>query len=238
MSNPVQDYAKTLSKGLLDLLFPPRCSLCGAESDAPICAACRDKIDLLPTPLCRKCGLPAEGSVPRCRQCRGYYAFDSARSAGWHEEPLRDAIHLLKYRGCRALAAPLARIFVESPAGRGISAEAILPVPLHGTRLRARGFNQSELLARELGAAWGIPVLARALVRWRATPSQVGLSAEERQSSLRGAFKVSRPELVAGRNLLVVDDVFTTGSTVSEVARTLKLAGAGRVTALTISRDR
>ncbi len=238
MHEPVQGIAKTLITGALDLLFPPKCALCGVEAPEPVCEDCRGKMALLGAPFCRKCGLPADGAVARCLQCRQYYTFDSARSAGWHEEGLREAIHLLKYQGRRGLAKPLARIMAESRAGQGISAEAIVPVPLHRSRLRSRGFNQSELLARELSVSYGIPVLPNALIRRRDTPPQVGRSAEERLESLRDAFEVRHPERVAGLNLLVIDDVFTTGSTASEVSRTLKLSGAGRITVFTLSRER
>jgi ComF family protein len=151
---------------------------------------------------------------------------------------MREAVHAFKFRGRRALAAPLGDLLVEVtdgrlPAGRpGL----LVPVPLHPRRERERGFNQASLLARRIGRAWQVPVHDDALVRRVATPSQTELDAPARRANVRNAFRLRRPELIAGRHVLLVDDILTTGATLSECARCLRAGGAATVGALTVAR--
>lgn len=232
------EFGKLLLDGMLDLLFPPRCLICGEESASPFCDSCKNQINWITLPVCRKCGLPADASSSRCRNCRSYYSFDFARSAGWHEGNLRDAIHLLKYQGKKRLARPLAEILTEAPSTQNLVGEILIPVPLHPSRYRERGFNQSELVAREFGAIRDIPIDTNILLRSKMTPSQVGRTAQERIQSLQGAFSVKDPSQIKEKDIILLDDVFTTGGTASQAARTLHAAGAARVTVLTISRDK
>jgi ComF family protein len=147
----------------------------------------------------------------------------------------RDAIHALKFRGRRALARPLAKLIVEQ-WGAALDADvaALVPVPLARGRQAERGFNQAALLAERLAAALGVPARPRWLARVRATAPQSDLGAAERRANVRGAF-VAHPA-VAGRHVVVVDDVLTTGATVAECARALKAAGAARVGVLAVAR--
>jgi len=176
----------------------------------------------------------------RCVNCRDAAPeFDRALSFGEYEGGLRGLIHLLKYERIAPVAAPLggmlARSIAELLSG---TAPLIVPVPLHKSRRHARGFNQSELIAR--AAVRSLPqrleVLEGALIRQRDTISQVGLSREERIQNVRDAFRVAQPSRVKGRDILLVDDVMTTGTTLSECARLLKEAGAERVWAATVAR--
>jgi ComF family protein len=176
---------------------------------------------------------------PLCAGCRRRGpGFDYARAAAPYDGVLRDAVHAFKFAGRRALAAPLGDLLVELgttglPAGMpGL----LVPVPLHPRRERERGFNQATLLARRLGRAWGCPVRGDLLARTVATPSQTALAAAARQANVRSAFRLRRPAPVAGRHVALVDDVLTTGATLSECARCLREAGAVMVGALTVAR--
>ncbi len=176
----------------------------------------------------------------RCVHCRDHEpAFDRAVSFGEYKGALRGLIHLLKYEGMRPVAVPLAEMLGEAIADLGLDASPVLvPVPLHKARWHDRGFNQAELIARAASKYFErkLAIAPEALVRRRETISQVGLSREERIENMRDAFRVADPKAVRGRNVLVVDDVMTTGTTLSECARVLKAAGAERVWAVTVAR--
>ena len=174
-----------------------------------------------------------------CGACRlRAPAFAYARAGARYGDLVRAALHAFKFGGRRALALPLGDLLAEAVQDRlplGLP-DLLLPVPLHPRRERERGFNQSSLLARRLGRAWGRPVRDDILGRVVATPSQTALDAVARRANVRGAFRLRRPELIAGRHVVVVDDILTTGATLSECARTLQEMGAARVGALTVAR--
>jgi ComF family protein len=151
---------------------------------------------------------------------------------------VREALHALKFRGQRALAVPLGALLVEATrAGLpGGAPQLLVPVPLHPRRERERGFNQAALLARRVGRAWGCAVRGDVLVRTVATRSQTELDAAARRANVRDAFRARRSALVEGRHVVLVDDVLTTGATLSECARCLRAAGAAAVGALTVAR--
>jgi ComF family protein len=177
--------------------------------------------------------------LPLCAACRGRPpGFDYARAAARYDGVVREALHAFKFRSRWTLAAPLADLLVEVVAGHlpdGIP-DLLLPVPLHPRRERERGFNQASLLARRVGRSLGCPVRETVLARVVATRSQTELDAAARRANVRNAFAVRRPALVAGRHVVLVDDVLTTGATLSECARRLREAGASRVGALTVAR--
>jgi ComF family protein len=183
--------------------------------------------------------LMGDGFCVNCRQVRP--EFERAVSFGEYKGGLRRLVHLLKYEGVMPVQAPLGRMLAEAVAEllplRGESGPLLVPVPLHRSRRRARGFNQAELIAR--AAIKRLPKFELApgvLVRQRETVSQVGLSREERIENMRGAFRVAHAGRVKGRSVIVVDDVMTTGTTLSECARVLKRAGAEKVWAATVAR--
>ena len=185
----------------------------------------------LPEPQCARCGQPV--SLPlACRLCAGWPAgLVGVRSAVWLDAGARRAVHLLKYEGwwrlSDAMAAPMRRLLSTS------APLTLVPIPLGATRLRARGYNQSAVLARALGLLLGAPVLERALRRRRDTRTQTALTPEERRANLSGAFvAVGRPP----RNPVLVDDVFTTGATLVEAAAALMAAGAATVGGVTFAR--
>jgi ComF family protein len=194
--------------------------------------------------FCVSCRTPYRNHFPldfegRCALCRsGLRGFDAAYCYGAYEGLLRDLIHLYKYGRIKTLARPLADLLMAA-LPRDERFDMIAPAPLHWIRQWQRGFNQSELLAREIARRTGIP-LERPLARVRHTPSQAGLSNTGRRRNVTGAFRCRRgsrgARLVAGKRILLIDDVMTTGSTGAACALALKRAGAKRVALLTIAR--
>ena len=184
--------------------------------------------------------LVGDGFCQPCRDCPP--EFERAVSFGEYQAELRELIHLLKYERVLPAAQPLANLLAANIQSlhlrTGETAPIVIPVPLHASKRRERGFNQAELIARAAlkRLPSGFVMDAGVLVRKRATLSQVGLDREARVANLRGAFQVVAPQRVAGRTVVVVDDVMTTGTTVSECAHALKLAGAAHVFAVTVAR--
>jgi ComF family protein len=171
----------------------------------------------------------------RCALCRlGLQGFDAVYSYGSYEGTLRALVHLFKYSGVRPLARPLGRFLVQAlPREAGF--DVIVPMPLHWFKQWQRGFNQSDLLAREIGKKWHVPV--RSVIRRRkATRPQAGLTNAKRRANMQGAFQIPRGRSLAGMRVLLVDDVVTTGATASACARVLKRAGAAHVALLALAR--
>jgi ComF family protein len=249
----VQASRPVLVSALLDLVFPPFCPVCqrrlGEGRRDPLCGQCWEGLDRIAPPHCRVCGLPfarfagfdgtPPPSVRLCGRCRRRSPpFTYARAAVRYGEVAREAVHSLKFGGRRALAAPLGDLIAEMGAG-GLPAgtpDLLVPVPLHRRRERERGFNQAFLLARRVGQIWRVPVCADALTRTVATRPQTDLTAETRWANVRGAFALRRPERVAGRHVVLIDDVITTGATLTACARCLAAGGAVTVGALTVAR--
>lgn len=245
-----------LAQGLLDLVFPPRCVGCGARG-AIFCAACQAQVQSPLDPLCACCGLPLHGvaaatlgaaptsALVRCPDCvsgRGPVALAGLRMAAFHEGSVRKAIHALKYNGQRRAARPLGDVLVaayERYRRDGMAADLIIPLPLHIERERARGYNQATLLARRLAMRLRLPMRADLLIRQRATPPQVGLRWGERRANVAGAFALAGPHataLLAGKRILLVDDVVTTGSTLDAAAEALLAAGPASIWGLAVAR--
>lgn len=231
-----------LLEALCNLLFPvpPGCKLCGSSAEEDICSACRQELtNWANRPKCRICGRPLQAITLRaglCTEChRIKPSFTQALAVGPYESHLREAIHLLKYQGRKSLAPVLGKLLLETLRQHPLDCHLVLPVPLARGRLRDRGFNQAELLAKEVARGLGIPFSARILSKPLETPHQTGLTRGERRKNLQGAFKVSAPQQIQGRNLLIVDDVFTTGSTATEVTQTLLSQGAGQIYIITLA---
>ena len=209
-----------------------------------VCEPCWDRISPLDGVLCDRCGYHfASGSLPPgkilCAVCRrGFFNFDFARSYGALNDPLQEIIHQFKYCSHRSLALPLARRLygLWGHGFRDRPLDMMIPVPLHKSRQRERGFNQALLLARHLSRWTGIPLGDRLLVRHRSTPAQAGLSRKQRRRNISGAFRVVDREPIHRKSILLVDDVFTTGATLNECARILRKQGAHGVDVVTIAR--
>ncbi len=241
MASRTWQFTLAALNALLSLLYPPRCAVCRTLGCAlPLCQACMAAVVPIAEPLCLHCGHALEpGKV--CANCQQHPpAFDRARALGAYQGVLREAVHGFKYRNCPALAEPLggllaAQARTQSAALHGLKFDGVLPMPMHAARRRTRGYNQSERLARVVARELGLPLETSLLLRARATRPQVGLSAAHRRSNLQGAFRVSRPQDAAGKTFLLVDDVMTTGTSLSECAAMLKLAGARGVYALALA---
>ena len=230
-----------LGRTVVDGILPPRCLACGATVDEPdaLCPICWTAITFFAPPWCASCGLPfphpmGDGAV--CADCaRERASWDRARAVMRYDKHSRRLVLALKYDSthvARALGSWMRRAGAEVLDG----ADFLVPVPLHWTRLFARRYNQAGLLAHAIHAAGGPPVAPDWLVRRRRTPSQGRLGPLARQRNVRGAFALKAGCSVAGKRLVIVDDVLTTGATVEECARVLRRAGATFVGVLTVAR--
>lgn len=229
---------------ILDLLFPPHCVVC-RRVGSWLCRACQDKIELIVPPLCLQCGLPLEGSVGPlrsraiCVRCQGRTTeLDGLLAYAFHTDLLRQIIHEFKYRDLQSLARPLGQMMAQGwrvLAPSEWEVDVIVPVPLHPTRQRQRGYNQAALLARELGLHIQRPVVEDILVRSRPTVPQVELSFQERMANIQGAFQCTDTAL-AGQRVLLVDDVCTTGATLEAAGAALRRGKVASIWAYTLAR--
>jgi ComF family protein len=232
---------------VLDFILPTSCSFCRSpvgDSGIPyFCSACWADLAPVPGPVCPTCGRPFESpealSQSPTHQCSGCRlsppVFDQAISVGQFEGPLREAIHQFKYRPCRSLGRPLGEWMVDRIKVL-TNIDVIVPVPLHATRLRQRGFNQSLLLAHRMSERLGVPLSCDNLFRVRPTRPQVELTGNERIVNVAGAFALRRPFEIEAKSIVLIDDVFTTGATMNECSSVLRTAGAAQVTAFTLAR--
>lgn len=234
MSAVVSVASGIVRRPWLDWLLPPRCGSC-RRLGAWLCAPCRCRVRRLEEPLCPRCGRELEFASANCGCRARLRALNRARAAAAYEGALEDAIHRFKYEGWRSLAPALAGLLADRLAVDGVPAALLLAVPLHERRLRSRGYNQSELLARELRRRFGLSGSSRWLVRLRDTPPQVGLDRLRRQANMAGAFAWRGPAL-AGRPIILVDDVATTCATLEACAAALRKAGSGIVHGVTVAR--
>jgi ComF family protein len=225
-----------LGQALLDLLFPPRCAGC-RRPGVWLCPSCLAGVERVSGPTCTRCGRPFHRTelCPACRS--GAFALKYVRAPFFFEGVVQEAVHGLKYRGRRVLAGPLGDLLADYLHSLSWPAAAIAPVPLHGERQRARGYNQSALLARELAGRTGWPLLEKGLVRWRNTRPQVGLDGAARQDNVRGAFRWEGVQPPPAQ-VLLLDDVYTTGATMEACAVALRQAGAVEVRGLALARPR
>ncbi len=237
---------KDLVQGLGHLVYPPHCLVCSTHytahpSGPGVCPACRATIVFNRPPFCLKCSRHLGTRIARryCREClKTDPSFDFAWSACLYEEPLKELIHRFKYGQktlLRRIFADLIIAFIKEYALDIGQFDAVVPVPLFPTRLRERGYNQAQLLAREVGQTFSIPLLEDHLRRVRHTRPQTFLDEKQRWTNIRGAFTIRKPNALKRKNILLIDDLLTTGATASEAARVLKDAGAGTVSVLTLA---
>jgi ComF family protein len=246
-----QNMIEYIKEGLLNFVFPLDCKICEKpirESKGySICEDCFKTIELIERPYCAKCGKPLiptdffkQNREILCLDCkRKKYSFEFSRSTGIYDKVLKKCIHLFKYYGEKKLAKPLGKLMVDSLVKNDEfkrKIDLIIPVPLHRNDLKKRGFNQSVLLGKVTGDYLSIPVRENVLVKKKLTPFQVNLSKKERKINILGAFSVEKPEEIEGKNILILDDVFTTGATVEECTKELMKARAKNIFVLTLAR--
>ena len=229
---------------LLSLFYPPHCAACGVNtgSGVHLCEVCAATVTRIESPFCRVCSQPFYGAITgefTCSNCADRrFHFDCAVTRFMSRDVVREFIHRFKYEREFYLRHPLADWAAEALEDARLGAPAfdfLVPVPLHAARQREREFNQAEAIAKLLAKRNGVPVY-EALQRVRYTTTQTRLDRSERMENLRGAFRVRHPARVLRRHILLVDDIFTTGSTVDECARVLRKAGAASVRAITVAR--
>ncbi|TFG93389.1 MAG: ComF family protein [Syntrophobacterales bacterium] len=236
---------KELVSGFADMLFPEQCPTCGTALFGGgdfFCSDCLSTVRFTTPPQCTSCGIPfttTQGADHLCEECiLSTPPFSVARSLGLYEGALLDAIHLFKYHGKISVGEDLGRMMAQaSYASLAIGDYSlIIPVPLHPKRLRERGFNQSLVLARQVSKRCSIPLDFLALRRTLHTEAQVRLSGRQRRINVRGAFEVTDRNRVEGKKIVLIDDVYTTGSTVAECSKVLMKSGAKEVAVLTLAR--
>lgn len=239
------DSIQSLAGGVADLLYPLHCAICGVGvtegGSRPICLTCKSKIRRVQNPCCLICSHPFDAIMDSavCPNCQDRELhFESAVAVIRNGHSIREIIHRVKYSGQRELIGLLSDWIVEGlndPRLKIDLADAFIPVPLHPLRLRERGYNQAELLARSLARASGKPC-RNLLKRNRATTTQTQFDRKQRMRNLRDAFELIQNADVTDLDLILVDDVLTTGATLDECARVLMIAGASSVRAITVVR--
>jgi ComF family protein len=223
---------------ILNLLFPSKCPICSSASDKhdynPLCSECWSSIERYTGPACSTCGLPTPSPVTGiCGEClRKKPPFSKILCYGIYDGALKESIHLLKFQGVKRLAKPLSSLLLRLPLS---DYDAIVPVPLHSKKLKEREFNQTALLGRHLSGVLKIPLLLDSLIKIRETKLQTEVGRTGRLRNLKKAFAVSGN--LAGRRLLLVDDVITTGATVNECSFVLMKAGASEVEVIALARS-
>jgi len=237
----------TLGARLAELLaFPSACRRCGTLLENPgeriLCPACLSALAACRSPYCPTCGrfFDGDGAPHPCAAClRRPPLLSAHRSAARYDGAVKDVLLLFKYRGLRPLGRPLAsflRAAIVDEDAPWSGADLLIPVPVHRRRRRERGFSQAEVLADELSRLTAMPVLSGVLRKTLNLRPQTSLRSDARRANVRGAYRVVRPESIRGKTVVLVDDVYTTGSTLGECARALKNAGAADVRGVTIAR--
>ncbi|CAO3414589.1 ComF family protein [Azospirillum doebereinerae] len=235
-------FAAAASTALLDALLPPRCLCCGTAVDRQggLCPACWTGLSFIAPPFCACCGLPFEYEAQDGNLCGACLAeppaFARARAVLVYDDGSRPLVLGFKHGDRIHAAGAYGGWLARAGAELLTDADALVPVPLHWSRLFRRRYNQAALLAQALSKRSGVPTVPDLLVRRRATPTQGGLDRKGRHRNVKGAFRLRGGQSVDGKRVVLVDDVLTTGATLAECARVLTRAGAARVDVLTLAR--
>ena len=225
-----------------DLLFPPFCMICSVPAKGGICNNCLRNIAFIESPRCPVCGRAMGDSAPGDHLCGSCLQkrplFSTAIAITHYQEPVGNLLHSLKYQGDMSVLPVLQTIIARNPPVGFTGDERIVPVPLHIKRLRDRGFNQAVLIAKLFFPEKKSFFQVDSLQRIRHTDPQTGLDGKARRKNLRNAFTVRDGTVFFGKKVILVDDVYTTGSTANECSRALLMAGASEVHVLTLARVR
>ena len=231
------NWKQTIER-LLDLCFPPHCAGC-KRSGHILCSTCYASIQLLSPPFCKHCQTPL-GPDNACKNCAyRRLQFSGLRIVGAYQEPLSSYIRTFKYNGNKRMARPLGTLLAQTYQRTRLAADMIIPVPLHTERQQQRGYNQAQLLAEVCSTELGIPLHVALLTRIRTTTAQAGLPMRERLRNVAGAFVLhpkSNARVLSKSNILLIDDVCTTGATLEACAAPLFAAGANTVWGLVLAR--
>lgn len=223
---------------ILELLYPTTCIFCGGISKEGICGVCREKVGHIQEPRCKRCGKPIHLEEEEfCYDCKHRdFHYEQGKSLWLHRAPVDRSIYDFKYKNRRSYGEIYAKEMVEAFGEiiRLWEIDLLIPVPLHKKKLRKRGFNQAEVIAEGIGKRMNIPIDTTLVVRRKYTMPQKEFSQKERRRNLADAFRVSHGNIGA-KNILIIDDIYTTGSTVDSIAKVLKDAGAEKTYFLTIS---
>ncbi|MBF0387596.1 MAG: ComF family protein [Candidatus Omnitrophica bacterium] len=235
---------RKIANGFIDLIFPLNCALCGqfdpVTQRQPLCRACLQSIPYARPPFCLKCArhLKTYNEQGLCPDCLLQPpAFDGAWAFTRYEPPMTNMIRAFKFHNKTALRktfAHIARTFLTR-YGLELTADMLIPVPIHPVRLRERGYNQSALLAQSLAGLTGIPLATAILKKHLLIPRQSELRRKERWTNIQGAFRIENSSLARNKHIILVDDLLTTGATASEAAGALKQAGAAKVELIALS---
>lgn len=229
---------KTLSGAVLDLIYPPHCPICHdlAPWGMDMCPECRKKLPYVTTKRCRKCGKPVESFETFCDDCRKVpHAYDEGMGLFLYDETMKETLVYLKYKGRKEYGRVLGRLLAEAVPDkiRLWKPDVIVPVPVHRDRLRTRGFNQAEVIARPIADRYGIPLENGLVVRTAKTVANKRLTRAERLVNMQKAFSVANGAHVPA-NVLIVDDIYTTGATIDAMSTCLRERGAKHVYFLTV----
>lgn len=225
-------------KKILELLYPTTCIFCGEICKEGICDRCRKSVMIIKEPRCKKCGKPIRYEEEEfCYDCRHKnFHYEQGKSLWIHRNPVNQSIYNFKYKNRRVYGEIYAKELVKE-FGKLIclwKIDLIIPVPLHRKKLRKRGFNQAEILAKEIGKLTGIPVNTKVILRKKYTEPQKQFGQKERRKNLADAFEAACKHINA-KNILIIDDIYTTGSTIDSIAKILLETGAEKAYFMTIS---
>lgn len=234
----MREQIETWKRKILSLLYPTTCVFCGTVASEGVCEACKKEVRLIEEPRCKRCGKPVRYEEQEfCYDCQSMeHFYEQGRSLWIHKMPVSQSVYRFKYKNRRVFAEYYAARMAEQFSGliRQWKIEVIIPVPVHKSRRKKRGYNQAEVLAEELSRRIRIPVESFAVSRVQKTDPLKTMNPQERRRALSRAFSVSA-DWKKKKNVLLVDDIYTTGSTIDEIARILKEKGVQKVYFLTIS---
>lgn len=236
---------KNVVSALLDWVCPPACIACRTllPLNAPrrfLCAACQNLFEPIAAPFCKQCGVPGMSEPKSCASCfskKFYFAHN--RASFTYDELMRDLLHDMKFRGKKRVAQGLGLLWAEclrknsENLAENFKNYSFIPMPLHPKKQRERGFNQAEILTLPLSDFFQIPILS-ALIRNIDTPPQAGLHPSQRAENVKNVFSLRKGQEVCGKKFILTDDIFTTGASLNECAKTLKYAGAAQVLCMTL----
>ena len=229
---------RKILRKILELLYPSTCIFCGRLCKEGICRICRENVEYIREPRCKKCGKPIDSQEEEfCYDCRRQtFHYEQGRSLWLHKDPVSSSIYALKYKNRRVYGEVYARELATrfERIIRFWQVDVIIPVPIHKKKRRKRGFNQAEIIAKEVGRLLNIPVNCTSVVREKDTTPQKELSSRSRRKNLKKAFRVT-DERVKRKRVLLIDDIYTTGSTIDSIAEILRKAGCEKIYFLTIS---